>query len=187
MCAAFYVSKIYFRHLSILILGLSHSVLYLKGIPFYGCTIFNQVPINGSSFAVKNNATNLCLYNFTCVSRAIELHLLDQKVCVFINLIDVSGSPVYTQLPSVTAESVSLHPLQVQQPIFLRVRLTVFSSVYFSVNCLLRFYTYFSIEFVFSIYRNSIYLRELFVNQAQTFFLVCHLIFFIEFFFFPPM
>lgn len=73
MC--FYVSKIHFRHLSMLILGLSHFFFILK-IPFWNIPYLTRSLLM-DHYCIKNNLPDLCVYNFTCMSRTIELHLLD--------------------------------------------------------------------------------------------------------------
>lgn len=102
-----------------------------------------------------------------CVSKAVELHLLDQKVCVFINLIDVARFPVYIHTFTISEcwVLVSLHPVQVQYAVVLRVRLTVCSSVYFSVNCLFLFYIHFSIKLSFSF----LFIEALYMSRKLTF------------------
>lgn len=97
-----------------------------------------------------------------CVSKAVELHLLDQKVCVFINLIDVARFPVYIHTFTISEcwVLVSLHPVQVQYAIVLRVRLTVLVFIFLWIVCSYSISTFLlSCLFLF-IYRASLYVKE---------------------------
>lgn len=86
----------------------------------------------------------MCIYQFErcfwfpCIHTPMYVYT---DVCIHPSLYTVTTGDCWMPI--------SLHPIQVRYSILLRVRLTVFSSVYFSVNCLFRFYTYFSIKFVF--------------------------------------